>query len=228
MLRPFVPWLIVFAVTAGTGAVAGALGNRWGAPPDVQAAAGRLDRLPAEAGDWQLVDELPLDQDLVEMFQCIGSTNRTYRNRQSGETVHLSLIVGPPGPTSVHTPEICYSSQGYHVDVPAERRKYPTKNSEATVANEFWKTTFAPDGRRPTRLIAYYSWCDGQTWRAPDRPRFAFGGLPYLYKVQLATKIMPRADEDRDPCDDFLRALLPALSQSGFYGPSARRVTTEI
>src|SRR6185312_7441852 len=130
MFRPYIPWLIVFALTAVSGAAAGVLGNRWGTPPDLRAAAVRLDRLPADLGEWRLIDESPLDESLVEMLQCIGSTNRTYHNRRSGETVHMSLIVGPPGPTSVHTPEICFSSQCYHVVAAAERRAYPEAPSE--------------------------------------------------------------------------------------------------
>jgi hypothetical protein len=226
MFRPYIPWLIAFALTAGSGAVAGALGNRWGTPPDMHAAVDRLGRLPAEFGDWQLVDESPLDEQIVEMLQCAGSTNRTYRNRRSGETIHMSLIVGPPGPTAVHTPEICFSSQGYHVDVPAERRKYADRSSGSapqpglpTATNDFWKTTFVPDHGPPLQLVAYYSWCDGRNWLAPGRPRFAFGGLPYLYKLQLAAKVTPHTGEDREPCDDFLRELLPALTRAGFYAP---------
>ncbi|HXT60353.1 MAG TPA: exosortase-associated EpsI family protein [Pirellulales bacterium] len=226
MFRPYIPWLIVFALTAVSGAAAGVLGNRWGTPPDLRAAAVRLDRLPADLGEWRLIDESPLDESLVEMLQCIGSTNRTYHNRRSGETVHMSLIVGPPGPTSVHTPEICFSSQGYHVVAAAERRAYagassePSAQTESPAAtNEFRKTAFAPDQGPPALLIAYYGWCDGRAWLAPERPRFAFGGLPYLYKMQLAAKIVRRTDEDGDPCDAFLRELLPELARTGFYDP---------
>jgi hypothetical protein len=222
MLRAYLPWLILLAVTAGSGVAAGKLGNRWGAPPDMHAAADRLSRLPAECGEWQLVDERPLDEALVEMLQCAASTNRAYRNRASGETVHVSLIVGPPGPTSVHTPEICFSSQGYHIDIPAERRTFATtaarRNGDAAApVDEFWQTTFAPDRRQPDRLVACYSWCDGRRWLAPDHPRFAFGGFPFLYKMQLATKVSTETEKDTDPCGDFLKALLPALVQSGFY-----------
>jgi hypothetical protein len=232
MFRPYLPWLIVLAVTAGTGAVAGTLGNRWGTPPDMQTAAGRLARLPAEFGDWQLVDETPLEEHVVRILQCVASTNRAYRNQVSGETVHISLTLGPPGPTSVHSPEVCFSSQGFHVEFPAKRRSFsirPTQNTEtgsdhldkqpvaAFQQDAFWKTTFVPDRRESTRLIVYYGWCDGRGWLAPDYPRFAFGGLPYLYKVQLATKVATHVQQDVDPCDDFVRALLPALSQSGFY-----------
>ncbi|HVX15445.1 MAG TPA: exosortase-associated EpsI family protein [Pirellulales bacterium] len=222
MSRAYLPWLILFAATAGSGAAAGKLGNRWGTPPDMSAAAERLARLPAECGEWQLVDERPLDEGLIEMLQCAASTNRTYRNRSSGETVHISLIVGPPGPTSVHTPEICFSSQGYHIDVPAERRRFsttgkPGDGGAASPANEFWQTTFAPDNRQPDRLVACYGWCDGRRWLAPDHPRFAFAGAPFLYKMQLAMKISIESEKEGDLCGDFLRSLLPALAASGFY-----------
>lgn len=241
-MRPYLSLLLVLALTAGSGALAGVLGSRWQAPPDTLDAAARLDRLPATFGEWELIDEMPFEESAAVILECARSSNRSYRHRESGETVHMAIFVGPPGPTSVHTPEICYSSQGFHLASSGQRRKYRPTASEAAPADaanarspsvatangpggaanhEFRKTVFLPDVRRPLKLIVYYGWCSGRLWQAPEQPRFSFGGLPYLYKIQLAAQVVTRLDqEDADPCDEFLGDFLPALAHSGFYSPS--------
>ncbi len=244
-MHPYFSWLIVLAFTAGSGALAGVWGHRWQAPPDIGDAAARLDRLPAAFGNWQLVDETPFEESAAAMLECARSSNRSYRHLESGETVHMATFVGPAGPASVHTPEICYSSQGFHLAVAGRPCKYGTSptatkpvdaadpaspplgtvNTETGGAakHEFRKTVFLPDIHRPVKLIVYYSWCDGRLWQAPDQPRFSFGGLPYLYKIQLAAQVVTRLDqEDSDPCDAFLRDFLPVLADNGFYSTGDR------
>lgn len=218
-----VTWLIVLVLTVASGAVAGVFGSRW-TPRDMAEAAQRLDRLPNEFGQWELIDEMPFEDEVAAMLQCVRSTNRSYRHRESGDTVHVAIFVGPPGPASVHTPEICYSSQGCHLAAAGERRRFPAAAAAdgrpSSGGHEFRKTVFLPDIRQPMKLIVYYGWCDGRWWQAPDQPRFAFGGAAYLYKLQLAAQIVPRLDkDDDDPCKDFLREFLPALSGAGFYAP---------
>jgi hypothetical protein len=227
LIKPYLPWLLVLVLTTGSGTVAGRLTNRWGPPPDRAAAAERLARVPDTFGDWRLLVEAPLEEGVAEMLQCAGWRNRSYRNRQTGDTVHVSILLGPPGPISVHTPEVCFTSQGHHLAGPAVARSYlVSSETPADRSNgpdprpiaQFWKATFDPDLGESTTLIAYYGWCDGRSWRAPRHARLAFGGLPYLYKMQLATKVARRPGHQlADPCDDFLRQFVPALDRSGFY-----------
>jgi uncharacterized protein DUF3485 len=225
--KPCLCWLLVLALTAGSGVVAGKLTNRWGTPPDMAEAAARLACVPDEFGEWRLSAEVPLEPGVAEMLECAGWRNRCYRNRQTGDTVSMAILLGPPGPISVHTPEICFSSQGHHVAVAADPRSYPAARESSrdrtggpapSPAAQFRKTTFDPVGGEKTTLIAYVGWCDGRSWQAPAHPRLAFGGLPYLYKLQLAAKAVRRpGHESVDPCDEFLRQFAPALEQAGFY-----------
>lgn len=215
-LRPFLPWLLAAALTIGSGVVAGSFDGRWGPPPQLSAAAARLANVPKEFGDWSLQSDEPIDPQLTEMLQCAGGFNRSYRNRRTGDTIHMAMVLGLPGPISVHTPEVCYSSQGYHVEIPAQRISF---RAVGAATAQVWKTTFAPDALSPEKLLAYYSWYDGTSWSAPEHARLAFGGRPFLFKLQLAAKFVTptNAQTEHAPGDDFLAQFYPALSNAGFY-----------
>ena len=129
-----------------------------------------------------------MDPDAVEMLQCAGNTQRTYRNRTTGQIVNMFMIVGPPGPTAVHTPEICYSSRDYDRIEPRQRAQI----RESQLPDEsFWETVFRANDLRADVLHVWYSWNDGNGWRAADNPRFAFARHPFLYKLQLAATAGP-------------------------------------
>src|SRR3569623_1473453 len=213
-LRPFLPWVLAIVLTVGSGAVAGSFSNRWGQPAAMSDAVAQLAKVPKQFGDWTLQSDAEIDPHLVEMLQCAGGFNRSYRNRRTGDTVHMAIVLGPPGPISVHTPEVCYSSQGYHIATPAQRISFRTAGAAPA---QVWKTTFAPDALSPERLVAYYSWFDGTAWSAPDYARLAFGGRPYLFKLQLAAKIVPTPDAAADfsPGDDLLAQFYTALRSAG-------------
>lgn len=213
--------LLVFALflTLGSGYLPGALGRLRGGD-SMAAAVEQLKDTPQEFGAWQMQAELSLEPQLVEMLQCAGSVYRSYRNRETGDTVTLTLLVGPPGPTVVHTPEICFSSQGFHVESSPVRRKIDLPG-HATAA--FWEATFEPDQPDPAgpqRLTAWHALSDGGAWLAPDYPRLVFATRPFLMKMQLASLASP---ESGDPCRAFLEAFLPELKRAG-----PRSNTTEI
>src|SRR5579863_4164034 len=112
-LRAIWPLSSVIALTILSGVVSGVLSNRWGAPARAQLSAAKLADLPDEFGDWQLQSELPIDKDVLEILQCVGNVHKIYRNRETGQLVNVVLLLGPPGPISAHTPEICYSTRDY-------------------------------------------------------------------------------------------------------------------
>src|SRR5262245_53263400 len=105
-------------ITVATGFVHGRLTQRWGPPLDLEGASRNLEALPTTIGDWQLVREDPMPEAILQMLSCAGHVNRQYVNRHTGNTVSIAIIVGPPGPTAVHTPEICYSSRAYSIQEP--------------------------------------------------------------------------------------------------------------
>jgi hypothetical protein len=195
-------------LTVGTGLVHGRLTQRWGPVPDLQAAARELESFPKTIGDWQLLAEEPLAPLVQRTLSCAGHVNRRYVNRQSGETISIAIIVGPSGPTAVHTPEICYSSRAYSI---RESRQRKTVTDASGRIHSFWSMSFRSDNLSSDELRVYYAWCpevDG-IWTASESPRFEFAGRRLLFKLQMASLISSMAtDASKDPCQEFLSALL--------------------
>jgi hypothetical protein len=209
--RRFVALIAVgVGVTLITGLVHGRLTQRWGPSPDLQAAANNLRNLPTNIGDWELLSEEPIKEEILQMLSCAGYVNRQYVNRKSGDTVSIAIVVGPPGPTSVHTPEICYSSRAYTIHEPRSRK---TSLDAESRTHSFWSLTFRTNGPSSNRLRVYYAWCSGDVWTASESPRVEFAGQPLLYKLQLAAvDASGLTDKMQDQCEDFLSAFL----QSGW------------
>jgi hypothetical protein len=218
-------FLTILALTLASGGVAGSLSHRWREPVDMSVVAEQLKLVPEQFGDWQSQGEEPLDDSLIKMLDCAGYIHRSYRNRVTGDTVHMAVVLGPHGPISVHTPEICYSNQGYHVETPAERWTHSSVHPLTTHHSpltpppaEFMFTRFAPDVPSQSRLVAYHAWSDGGAWAAPKHPRIAYGGKPYLFKFQAAALVQSRPGRETDPCRGFLQAWLAACAKARFPG----------
>ena len=199
---------LLIAITIGTGVVHGRLIGRWGVPTDVVSGAKLLDRVPDQVGDWRKTGkDQALAPEAAKMLQCTGSIVRVYENVRSGDRVSVAVILGPSGPTAVHTPEICYSSRDYQIT--QDRQVWSPSGGSEAAADSFWDLRMATNDVSMTPMRVIYGWTDGKTWQATKYPRFSFGGSPYLYKLQLAG---PAPVEDgRDACDEFLTAFLPAL-----------------
>jgi hypothetical protein len=125
----------------------------------------------------------------------------------------MALIVGPPGPTAVHRPEICYSSQDYTQEGATRRVTVTAEDDSGT--GEFWTLTFRPNDVDSLPLSVYYAWSNGDRWEAPENPRLSHSGAKILYKIQLAGD-KPDASPT-DPCESFLQSMLaqPHLPASG-------------
>lgn len=202
-------WLVV-AVSAGivlsAGALYGHFSSRWGASADLVAAGSHLDSFPDQLGKWQLVEELPMDNTTLNMLECAGYVNRRYVNQESGEEVRVAIIVGPAGPTAVHTPEICYSSRAYDLQ---DQRRSVVISAAADAEHTFWCVDFKMRHVLAEQLRVYYAWSLGERWEAATSPRVSFAAEPMLYKIQLASTIPPAVQAvDSDPCRQFLEELL--------------------
>lgn len=211
-VRRFLAAAMVIAMVMCSGLAAGVLANRWNAPEALAKAAAQLQAAPEECGPWRMLSETELDPQIVELLACAGYVNRSYRHLQTGDTVHVAIIAGPPGRISVHAPEICYVSQGYHIEQSPTRRSVELPEGGRA---ELTFSSFVPDAVGPEgagKLLAYHAFSDGGSWRSPTYPRFAFGGQPFLFKLQLASRTGTDSEPAiPDPCRDFLEAFLPAL-----------------
>lgn len=212
---------LVVAIVVSSGSAAGWLSNRWNVPEEAVAVAKSLTTLPEACGEWRLLSETEIDPEIIDMLACTGYVNRSYRNLGTHDTVHVAIVAGPPGRIAVHTPEICYASQGFHLEQPPLRRVITLPDGRRA---EFTFASFLPDAPGPeaeSKLIAYHAFSDGGAWQAPEHPRFAFGGRPYLLKLQLAGRTNAGSQRGLpDPCRDFLEALLPSLQRAGVSRPS--------
>ena len=212
---------IALVVTVASGAIHARLSNRWGSPPNLEAAGARLAAIPTSFGDWTLVSEREMDDDAVRLLQCTGYIYRVYQNSRNPQwpPVQVAVLVGPAGPISVHTPEICYSSRDYTVDGP--RRHVSVQVPGEPEAHELWGVTMSPVDKARARLRVYYGWTIRAPWQAPDYPRFRYGGEPILYKIQLAGELPPDSSSgDSESITSFLREFLPVVNGIAFASAS--------
>lgn len=203
--------VLVAGLTLFSGYLQGRLRNRWGTPADLVAAAQLLEATPTEFGNWKLTKQAPLSDNVARMLECAGYVSGSYVDQTTGEVVSAVVLLGPPGPISVHTPEICYSSHDYTQTGERERQEVPNAASSATA---FWTLTFHANNLNGDRLRVYYGWSDGSQWTAAPRPRTTYAGQPLLYKLQLAANL---ADDAKPGTDDsgirFLRDFVPVLQR---------------
>lgn len=224
-LRTFWPSFIVIVLTALSGVIAGALSNRWGVPAGMKLSAARLAELPDEFGDWKLQATFPIEPDVIEMLQSNGNVHHVYRNRETGQIVNAAILLGPPGPISAHTPEICFASQDFEQLGPPRRHHIDLAgasagngvDSPAVTDAAVWRLKFRSRSVQGQLLGVAYAWNSGKGWLAPDSPRVAFAGWPLLYKLQLSAPIDTSvAEESGDPCESFLKEFLPVCNSTLF------------
>jgi len=107
------------AVILLSGVVYGHYTRRWGAPPDLAAAAKQLETFPTQFGDWKLKSDHEMSSSVVNMLECAGYVNRTYVNSKTGEAVALAIIVALP----VRSPSIRLKSAIQVVIIPSSHRE---------------------------------------------------------------------------------------------------------
>src|SRR5437016_5872335 len=113
MMR-ILPILTALALIVAFGCAEGEWTNRWSSSDATEKAAARLSDIPATIGAWDGHDT-PLDPRQVAQAEMAGYLMRRYVHRPTGEAVSVLLVCGRPGPTSVHTPEICFPASGYNL-----------------------------------------------------------------------------------------------------------------
>ena len=211
MLR-FLPHLLIasaIGLTLAGGILHGRLSQRWGASGQAAAAGRRLADFPDHIGEWTTRERFELAKTTVDTLQCSGYLNRSYINQATGEIVNVAVVVGPPGPISVHTPEICYASA--HHGIAQSRRAVKTRARTGEQV-ETWALTFESTRVDKTLLRVHYAWARDERWAAIANPRVSMAGAPYLYKLQLATLLPSGSDiGDNDPCSNFLADFAPAF-----------------
>jgi len=201
----------VAGLTLAAGVIHGRMRNRWGVSEQMRAAAAKLEQVPRQVGPWRLQSTEEMGDVAVNMLECEGYAVGRYVNEQTGEAVQMTLLVGPAGPISVHTPEVCMASDAYKQL--GERQRVQIRGSTGS-DDAFWAATFRSRNLREDTLRVYYAWSTGGGWSAPNDARYAFAGFPYLYKMQLGSSLPPGTNvATGDPCQQFLQDFLPKAKQ---------------
>lgn len=195
------------AMTVVVGIVHGRWTNRWGHRPDIKSAGIRLEQLPMTIGDWQSKTNDALDPGAASLLRCAGTVSRVYENGKTGDRISIAVLLGPSGPISVHTPEVCYSSQDYHIS--QDRTRWTLADADQS-GDELWDLRMEGNDISAAPFRVLYGWTNNKLWHATENPRFSFGGSSYLYKLQLAGPI-PTEEQKRDVCREFLTEFLPIL-----------------
>ena len=200
---------LLLLATVGGGLLHGDLTNRWGPPPDSSLAKERLGTpLPRQCGPWRLVRDAPLEPEVVRTLKCSAYISRLYEHEQTGNIVSVAVLLGPPGTISVHTPEICYSAINYSIAGERARTKVKDRNG---MEHSLWEVDVQANQLTQPLLRVIYGWNAGSAWEATEQPRFQFGGLPHLYKIQVTSSLSKKAGPEINPGIDFLSHFLVEL-----------------
>jgi hypothetical protein len=209
--------ILAMAVFLSAGVANGLRTGRWAASSEVEAAAARLARVPATIGDWAGKDE-EIDPRMLTAAGAAGCVSRSYEDRRDGARVSVLLLCGPPGPISVHPPNVCYAANGFDLaGITAARVDRPSGVDQFRVG-DFRK----PAVGGPARLEILWAWNAGGAWSAPERPRFAFAAAPVLYKLYVIRDVSAAGrTADRDVPREFLREFLPEVDRALFPAKGA-------
>jgi hypothetical protein len=201
---------VLFVSTLGVGVLHGRMSGRWGLVATGQTAADEMSAaLPVEVGNWRLRHEDQLSPEVVKVLQCPAHISRVYENQQTGDVATVAVLLGPPGPISVHTPEICYSSRDFTIS--GDRRAVKITTPDGT-SHSMWELPLKTNSVHANSLRVLYGWSSGSHWAAANYPRFWYGSLTHLYKLQVAvTAARPNGSNEFDAGRDFLEGFIVQL-----------------
>src|SRR4051794_36423549 len=111
MLRTSVIPSVALAVTFASGLLSGVWSDRWGPRQSEEAAVARLELIPKAVGTWDGTVTDPDERDYPKALIGPGKYVR-YVDRVSGDVVTVFFNYCPPGPSTVHTPPLCFNGNG--------------------------------------------------------------------------------------------------------------------
>ena len=149
---------------------------------------------------------MPFAEEVQKILQCQGHINREYVNTETGEHISVLIMLGPPGPISVHTPEVCYSSQGSVLT--GGRQSFSVEDADGVKTN-YWYVDFQSTGVEKTIMRAVYAWSTDGNWEATNTPRLTYITSPYLMKLQMAVNFV--SEEKNESINRFLSDFVPTL-----------------
>ncbi len=214
--NPFVMATALAVATIVPAVIQGQFSNRWGAPPDLIAAAQRLNEIPDHFGNWiKVADGKVLTDTEALILHAFAHSSGTYRNQLTGERVEVIMTVGPAGPIVRHNPEFCYETRNAIHIGDSTALKITTADQ---VDHSFRDVRFQAPNALSSEFEIAYGWSNGGPWSRPNFPRIDFGGDTLIYSLQLFSEEMT-PEETRAAFTAFLKEFLPAI-QSVVLAPS--------
>ena len=206
---------MITVITAAMTYYSGSMTARWTEFHGISEARTTLKQVPMEIDHWKADAERDLGSNAVKMLRIQDSfIFRTYRNTFTNEAVHLTLMVGPAGRITVHTPDICFGGRDYTRQ--ADRAQVPLRVqlfSGEEIEDTFWRTDFV--GRSldvNNRISFYYGISTGEGWDAIENPRRHYRAYRYVYKLQ-AEAYSGTGIESDDTVRRFLEDCLPTIHE---------------
>jgi hypothetical protein len=206
--------IIIVAITVTVTYFAGSLSGRWGTFHGLPEARDAIKELPMEIGNWRAEMNRELPKLDITMLRIQDSyILRSYKNAITHAEVHVTLMVGPTGKVTVHTPVVCFGGKDYERDsapisVPIDVRL----ESGDDIVDSFWKVSYT--GRSldtSNRISFYYAISTGESWQAVETPRATFQTYRYVYKIQA--EAYSGQGEEGDIVNGFLRDCLPTIHE---------------
>ncbi len=212
--------LLGVAIILGSSVAHGLWTLRWTGVRLLEAAGAQVPLIPKEFGDWTS-EEIKVNKRQMDQAGAYGYFSRRYVNRTSGQALVVMFLCGQSGPIAAHTPTICFPGSGMELMAP-EKRYSPRRDESSSWGDVYWADFKGNISGHPSRVRLFWAWsANGYTWQAPEYPRVALAGKPYLFKIfvhreldQLDSKESKPASLDGDPCVEFLREFLPEVKKT--------------
>ena len=205
--------IVIVAFTVGITVYSGTLWGRWGTFQGLDEARETLKSLPMTIGNWEAESEGELDSVSVAMLRIQDSyIFRTYKHRETQAFVRMTLMVGPTGKITVHTPKVCFGGKDYEMESDNTRVEFAVLSGDNDISDTFWRIIFA--GRSldvSSRIAFYWAVSPGDTWSAVENPRITFQRYRYVYKIQV--EAFAGAGDDGDNVKKFLTECLPVIHE---------------
>ena len=211
--------LILATLTVIPTVVDGQRRFRWGQDNETLDLAKKLDLIPKKFGDWECTNESELEPSSLQLLTPFNSITRTYYNQREKMNVNLFVLLGPTGPTAVHTPDICFDSREYKK---IGNRKPISVDMDSSGGmkskSKFFRTEFKSRSIEEQGLKSIYGWRNTEgPWRADEQPRWSFADNRFLFKLQ-ATARFPSVDTMKDSriLESFVAEIERNIEQSVF------------
>ncbi len=199
---------LIVVLTTISGYMQGTMKRRWGAFEFEKIAVARLHEFPKNLGTWETFQEGELNDAAIHLLQPLGYLVRTLKSPTTSSPISMTLLIGPPGPTGAHTPEVCVSGIGYE-KLGLTEKLTVSHPDHPEFEGTFWVASFRSKGYDRHILREYWAWSTGGPWEAAPSARMGYARFPYLYKIQMGCRLPAGSDiASDDPVVDLLHFVL--------------------